>query len=80
MQVKHNVVLGTSFSAAYKAYFGVPVEDQDIFWAPHVHCGSCRSTLEGILRVARKCTPFAIPGIWRESTNHYNDSYFVSLT
>jgi hypothetical protein len=62
-QVKHNTVPGTEFCTAYKAYLGVPVGDQDKFWAPHVFCGSCRSTLEGWLCGTRKCMPFAIPRI-----------------
>ncbi|KAL6465610.1 hypothetical protein MHYP_G00257430 [Metynnis hypsauchen] len=32
---------------AYKAYFGMPVGDQDKPWAPHFTCEHCKKTLEG---------------------------------
>ena len=32
---------------AYKAYFGMPIGDQDKNWAPHVTCLHCTRTLEG---------------------------------
>ena len=32
---------------AYKAYFGIPVGDQFMTWAPHFVCGYCKKTLEG---------------------------------
>lgn len=78
-QVKHKIVLGTKFCEAYRAYFGVHVQDQHVTWAPHVTCGSCRSTLEGWLRGTRKCMPFAIPRIWREPTNHHDNCYFCMV-
>jgi hypothetical protein len=78
-QVKRNIVPGTKLCTVYKVYFGVPVGDQDKFWAPHVCCGSCRSTLEGWLRGARKCMPFAIPRIWRQPTSHHNDCNFCMI-
>ncbi|KAL6458377.1 hypothetical protein MHYP_G00336070 [Metynnis hypsauchen] len=31
---------------AYKAYFGMPVGDQDKQWAPHFTCEHCKKTLE----------------------------------
>ncbi|KAL7868718.1 hypothetical protein SRHO_G00101020 [Serrasalmus rhombeus] len=31
---------------AYKAYFGMPVGDQDKPWAPHFTCEHCKKTLE----------------------------------
>ena len=75
-QTKHNIAHGSKCFIAYDAYFGMPMGDQDKPWAPHVCCGSCRSTLEGWLRGTRKCMPFAIPRIWREPTNHHDDCYF----
>lgn len=75
-QTKHTIVPGSKCFIAYEAYFGMPMGDQDKPWAPHVCCGSCRSTLEGWLRGSRKCMPFAIPRIWREPTNHHDDCYF----
>lgn len=78
-QVKHRIVFGTKFCDAYQAYFGVPVGDQNVAWAPHVSCGSCRSTLEGWLRGTRKSMPFAVPRIWREPTNHHDNCYFCMV-
>ena len=31
------------------------------------------------MRGSRKCMPFAIPRIWRESTNHHDDCYFCKV-
>jgi hypothetical protein len=74
-QVKHNIVPGMKFCTVYRAYFRVPVGEQDEFWAPHVCCGSCQSLLEGWLCGTRKCMPFAIPQIcvWgsRATGQHY---------
>lgn len=75
-QVKHNIIFGSKLCQAYDAYFGVKVGDQDKTWAPHVCCGSCRSNLEGWFRGTRSAMPFAIPRIWREPQNHYDDCYF----
>ena len=55
------------------------MSDQDKSWALHFCCGSCRSALEGWMRGSRKCMPFAIPRIWREPTNHHDDSYFCMV-
>ena len=44
--VKHIIVEGNLFSAAFYAYFGVQVWDEDKAWALYVVCGNCRSTLE----------------------------------
>ena len=46
-QMKRKIVFGTKFCDAYQAYFSVPVADKNVSWAPHVSCGSYRSTLEG---------------------------------
>lgn len=78
-QGKHNLMRGTKLWRAYSAYFGMSIGDQDKSWAPHVCCGSCRSTLEGWLRGSRKCMPFAIPRVWREPTNHSTDCYFCTV-
>lgn len=61
---------------AYKAYFGVQVGDQNKSWAPHVVCGSCRSTLEAWYRGERRKLKFGIPRIWREPTDHISNCYF----
>ena len=64
---------------AYETHFGMKMGDQDKSWAPHFCCGSCRSTLEGWMRGSRKCTAFANLRIWREPTNHHDDSYFCMV-
>ena len=53
--------------------------DQDKSWAPHFCCGSCRSALEGWMRGNRKCMPFAIPRIWKEPNNPYDNCYFCMV-
>ena len=55
------------------------IGDQDKPWAPHVICGSCRSNLEGWLRVSGKGMSFAVSRVWRESQNHGNDCYFCMI-
>lgn len=81
-QVKHKIQAGTKVTQAYEAYFGFKIGNQDKPWAPHVLCGSCRSTLEAWYRGERRAMPFAIPRMWRSSKNHATDCYFclVNLT
>ena len=55
------------------------IGDQDKSWAPHTICGSCRSNLEDRLRGTRKCMPFTMPRIWRESKNHTDGCYFCMV-
>ena len=62
-QVLHKIVKGAKLWIAYRLYFGMPMGDQDKPWAPHVICGSCRSTLEGWLRGTGNAMPFAIPRV-----------------
>ena len=37
---------------AYKAYFGMPIRDQDKSLAPHLTCEHCKKTIEGEVNVA----------------------------
>ncbi len=39
-------------SESYKAYFAVPVGDQDKTWAPHFACEHCKRTLEAKIVVS----------------------------
>lgn len=78
-QVKYKICINNKFCEAYNGYFGMPMGDQDKPWAPHFTCGSCRSTLEGWYRGARKSMPFALPRIWREPSNHHDDCYFCMV-
>ena len=64
---------------AYFLYFGCKVGDQDKNWAPHICCVSCYVTLIQWVRGNRSSMPFAVPMVWREPTNHFNDCY-ICLT
>ncbi|XP_061433243.1 uncharacterized protein LOC133358811 [Lethenteron reissneri] len=44
---KYSVEASAKMCEAYKAYFGMPVGDQDKLWAPHFTCEQCKNTLEG---------------------------------
>ena len=44
---KYSVKACHKMCKAYKAYFGMPVGDQDKSWAPHFTCEYCKKTLEG---------------------------------
>ena len=66
-------------SKIYKAYFGCPLGDQDKTWAPHVACYSCFSLLRDWINKLRSSFRFAIPMIWREPKDHYNDCYFCAV-
>ena len=45
-------------------------------WAPHVYCISCANILREWLNNKGGSMPFALPVIWRESTDHLTDCYF----
>ncbi|KAL6487813.1 hypothetical protein MHYP_G00044390 [Metynnis hypsauchen] len=64
---------------AYKAYFGMPVGDQDKPWAPHFTCEHCKKTLEGWYRGEKRAMHFAVPRIWRELTDHSTNCYFCMV-
>ncbi|KAL6481776.1 hypothetical protein MHYP_G00098560 [Metynnis hypsauchen] len=64
---------------AYKAYFGMPVGDQDKPWAPHFTCEHCKKTLEGWYRGEKRAMHFAVPRIWREPTDHSTNCYFCMV-
>ena len=64
------IVKGKKLWINYRKYFGTATGDQDKPWAPHVICGSYRSTLEGWLKGTRRVISFAIPRVWREMNHH----------
>ena len=76
---KHSLTTSAKMNAAYKAYFGMPVGDQDRSWAPHFSCDCCKRTLEGWFRGEKRSMKFAIPRIWREPTDHLNNCYFCMV-
>lgn len=61
---------------AYKAYFHIPLGDQDKKWAPHVVCHNCEEMLRDWTKGKRKGLPFAVPMVWREPQDHVTDCYF----
>ena len=60
----------------YKLYFGCPSGDQDKQRAPYQICTSCSSGLQNWLNKRTSAMPFAIPMIWREPKDHFQDCYF----
>ena len=62
---------------AYKAYFQVPLGDQEKKWAPHIVCYNCEEMLRGWTKGKRKSLPFGIPMVWREPKDHLSDCYFL---
>jgi hypothetical protein len=44
---KYSVEASAKMCEAHKAYFGMPVGDQDKPWAPHSTCEHCKKILEG---------------------------------
>ncbi|XP_058862618.1 uncharacterized protein LOC131704953 [Acipenser ruthenus] len=76
---KFSVEASAKMCEAYKAYFGMPVGDQDKPWAPHFSCEHCKKTLEGWYRGEKRAMKFAIPRIWREPTDHSSNCYFCMV-
>lgn len=64
---------------AYKAYFGMPVGNQDKSWAPHVTCATCKNTLEGWYRGEKRAMKFGDPRILREPTDHSTNCHFCMV-
>ena len=60
----------------YNAYFDCKLGDQDKPWAPHIVCESCSVSLRRWFSGLLRSMPFAVPMVWRESTNHATDCYF----
>ncbi|XP_053650631.1 uncharacterized protein [Cherax quadricarinatus] len=73
---KFSVTASKKMCETCKAYFGMPVGDQDKIWAPHVACEQCKKTLEGWYRGERRVMKFAVPRIWYEPTDHSANCYF----
>ena len=61
MQKKHCLWSCIYAKKAYRAYFGMPVADQDKPWAPHIICVYCRRTSEGWSRGEKRVVRFSIP-------------------
>ena len=61
---------------AYKAYFQVPLGDQEKIWAPHIVCHNCEKMLRDWTKGKRKGLPFGIAMVLREPKEHLTDCYF----
>ncbi|XP_058858436.1 alpha-ketoglutarate-dependent dioxygenase alkB homolog 3 isoform X2 [Acipenser ruthenus] len=61
---KYSVEASAKMCEAYKAYFGMPVGDQDKPWAPHFTCEHCKKTLEANSIMADKRQRVRIQGSW----------------
>ena len=61
---------------AYKAYFQVPLGDQEKIWAPHIVCHNCEKMLWDWTKGKRKGLPFGIDMVLREPKEHLTDCYF----
>ena len=70
----------TSFvKRAYKAYFQIPLGDQDKKWSSHIVCHNCEEMLRDWTKGKRKGLPFGVPMIWREPRDHVTDCYFCMV-
>ncbi|XP_076036895.1 uncharacterized protein LOC143022524 [Oratosquilla oratoria] len=76
---KYSLERSPKMREAYKAYFGMPVGDQDKLWAPHFTCDLCKRTLEGWYRGENRAMKFAVPRIWREPTDHSSNCFFCMV-
>ncbi|XP_076373123.1 uncharacterized protein LOC143257936 [Tachypleus tridentatus] len=76
----YSVTASAKMCEAYKAYFDMPVGDQDKPWAPYFTCEHCTRTLEGWYRGETRAMKFAIPRIWREPIDHSRNCYFYMLS
>jgi hypothetical protein len=61
---------------SYRLYFGFRINDEDKSWVPHGCCVSCAAGLSQWKTGRRISMPFAVPVLWREPTNHFDDCYF----
>ena len=61
---------------AYKAYFQVPLGDQEKKWAPYIVCHNCEEMLWDWTKGKRKGSPFGIPIVWLERKQYFTDYYF----
>jgi len=54
---------------AYHLYFGCKLDDQDMKWTPHIVFKSCAIRLGGWINRKGMAMPFAVPMVWRETSN-----------
>ena len=68
------------YKNAYRAYFQVEFGDQDEKWAPHIVCKTCLENMRLRTSGKLKSLRHAIPMIWREPQNNFNDCYLCSVS
>ena len=68
------------YKNAYRAYFQVELGDQGKKWTPHIVCKRCLEDMRLWTSGKLKSLRHAIPMIWREPQNHFNDCYFCSVS
>jgi len=61
---------------AYHLYFGCKLAEQDKKWAPHFVCKSCAICPGGWINCKEIALSFAIPMVWRETSDHSSNCYF----
>lgn len=66
----------TFVKRVYRAYFKVPLGDQDKKWAPHTLCRTCIETLRSWCQGKNAKFKFGMPMVWREPENDLDDCYF----
>lgn len=71
-QAKHQTVIGTKLHNAYEAYSGMPIDDDNKSYTPHMYSGRCQLALERWLWGTRKFKSFAVPQIWEELTSQHD--------
>ncbi|XP_076338945.1 uncharacterized protein LOC143240419 [Tachypleus tridentatus] len=64
---------------AYKAYFSMPVGDQDKPWAPNFTCKHCKKKQDGWYRGEKRAMKLSIPRIWHEPTDPSRNCYFCMV-
>ena len=73
---RRNIGLSLFVKRAYKAYFRVPLGDQDKKWAPHIVCRNCQEMFRDWTKGKRKGLRFGLPMVCREPKEHLTDCYF----
>lgn len=68
--------LTNSVKKSYSLYFGRAVHDEAKFWIPNICCQTCETSLNLWYNGNRASLPFAVPMLWKEPSNHYDDCFF----
>jgi len=63
----------------YKAYFQIPLGDQDKKWSSHMVCHNCDEMLHDWTKGKRKGLRFGVPMVWWEPRDRVTDCYFCMV-